>query len=99
MITLSINNDKLKVKYLLGNYKKLESFPDSDDLMYFLIQWAMASGKESPTFTNEWLSKQTEKDISIVNPLLIELVDKGYIEQTRKSKERLSYKILLNPYA
>ena len=100
-----INENKLKIKYVLGNYKIFDDYPTSEDIMYYLIQWMMGQDKNSDfVFHNLWLmnelelDKNDEKKKDELIKKLNNLVKEEYLLFNKETNTRKYYKIEKNPF-
>jgi hypothetical protein len=90
-----INNDSLKIKYILGNYKELETYPDKDDAIFFLIDWARNKNNDKYEFRDEWLKSQMNSD-KVYD--IIKVLESEKIIKFSKSKDKIKYyKVIKNP--
>ena len=89
MNEITIDQNKLEIKYILGNYKTLDSYPTQKDVLYFIIEYLFINKKENVTLltlTKEFKDKNIETYIE-------SLVKEGFIE-SRNNKIIL----IKNPY-
>ena len=93
-----IDNNKLKVKYILGNYKDLPSYPQKEDLLYVIVQSFIGNTKKDLQFNDVWLLKTTSINNSTLNSILELMLKDGDIEIVRKSQDKTIYRLLKNPF-
>ena len=93
-----IDNNKLKVKYILGNYKDLPSYPQKEDLLYVIVQSFIGNTKKDLQFNDTWLLKTTSINNSTLNSILELMLKDGDIEIVRKSQDKTIYRLLKNPF-
>lgn len=102
MISLSIDNTKIKVKYLIGIYQDLPSYPDSEDLLYYLVNQAISNNNNQYEFSDlALLSKFKEtkvKDIDDIQLLLKDLVSKKYVRKVKSTNLKDVYELIENPF-
>ena len=98
---LTINEDKLPIKYILGIEKDLESYPDPLDILYFMVNMAYRNPERyKGTFTRHacktyWF-KEIEEDK--LDESLNKLTQMGYVVQTNNTPNKEAYKIMINPF-
>ncbi|MFW6130056.1 MAG: hypothetical protein ACOC56_02655 [Atribacterota bacterium] len=99
---MEFNKDKVKIKHILEMSKSLESWPDSDDILYFICKrYADKNKFNEITFSDYML--QTKLDISDSSIIkmkdsLIKLEESGYIKKIKEHSNKITYKLLINPY-
>jgi len=99
MIDLNIDESKLKVKYVLGNYIHLSDFPTTEDVSYLIIDWLRLNNSLTDTeFSDNTLRNQYEINKDIFDEKLKELEKKGIIEIQKELKTRNVYKLIKNPF-
>jgi hypothetical protein len=100
MVELKLNYSKLKIKYIFGNYKEIDSYPSSEDTIYSLIQWFIGIGKNNNLeFSNKHAQKFLDiDDIDKVDSILAKCVDDGYIEYLKDTNIKSVYKLVKNPF-
>ena len=97
-MTLKLNNRKLKIKYILGNYRELETWPTTEDVMYLLIQWAMSNEENDTSFSDIAMEKKIGIPKEKLKEIFIELEKEGYIIKEKDTNTKSVYKINKNPF-
>jgi hypothetical protein len=97
-MNLSIDNKKLKIKYILGNYKELVTWPNAEDVMYLIVQWAMSSD-EDHTFTDVFLEKKFGIPPDKLTHIVASLMADGYIIKQKTTNTKTVFSIGKNPFA
>ncbi len=99
---LKINENKLKVKYVLGNYKVIEGYPTSEDIMYFLMQWVIGQDKKTEyIFHDSWLMNELNIDKNLKDDFLSKidsLVKDNTLSFNKETNIKKYYKIEKNPF-
>lgn len=100
MVDLKLDYNKLKIKYIFGNYKGIDSYPTTEDTIYSLIQWFIAIGKkDNMNFSNKHAEKFLEiKDSDKVIDILSKCVEEGYLERGKDTDIKSVYKLVKNPF-
>lgn len=94
-----ISEDKLPIKYILGIYKKLETYPDAFDIMYIFINEAVTRKSSNTRFTKHALIKyHSEGNIENAEEGLKRAIQLGLIEQIKDEPGKEAYNILINPF-
>lgn len=95
-----IEEDKLPIKYILGNYKDLENFPDAFDILYLFINDNIKRpSKNGKNITKHHLLKYfSNGNHENAEEGLKRAVQLGLIEPINETKGKESYKILINPF-
>lgn len=98
---LTINEDRVPIKYILGIEKDLESYPDPIDILYHVVNLAYRNpDRYKGTFTRHaaktyWFK---EADESVLDESLNKLTQMGYVMQTNTDPGKESYKVIINPF-
>jgi hypothetical protein len=85
---LTLSEDNLPIKYILGIEQEFESYPDAFDIVYIYVQRA----RKNPERYKDTFSKHA----LIKYEAAIEL---GLIECTCETEGKETYRIILNPFA
>ena len=97
---LTINEDRLPIKFILGIEKDLESYPDPFDILHFYINLAYRNpDRYKDSFTKHAVVQYHFKDFSpeVIDASLNKLLEEGYLEQTKDQPGKEAYKIIINP--
>lgn len=92
---LKFNNDKLKLKYIIGNYRDLESYPTCEDIAYDLILWAISNNKKEVKVSDAFILKMLNKSLEDISSKLFSLEESGVIKSTTKN-EKITYTLTKN---
>jgi len=98
---ITINEDQIPVKFILGIEKDLEGYPDPFDILYFYVNLAYRQpDRYKGSFTRHAMVTYhfKESDHTIMDASLNKLVEEGYIEQTKDEPGKEAYKIIINPF-
>jgi hypothetical protein len=97
---MNFNQDKIKLKYILGMHKDMPGYPTGEDILYYVIKRHHEKGKEgSVTFTDNLLFKKLGAEYSdIITESLNKLVHDDYVSIQRETNESITYKVLKNDY-
>lgn len=98
---MSFNQDKIKIKYILGTYKDSPEYPTGEDILYLMIKHASDHGEDLSDIvftTNKLFKKLGDFKIENAEKSLKKLVDSNMIEVVKETKESQTYRILKNPY-
>lgn len=96
-MNLTINNKKLKIKYILGNFQDLATWPTVEDVMFILIQWAMST-EDNSTFSDIFLEKKLGITGDKLKEILTSLEMENYIIREKNTNTKTVYKIVNNPF-
>lgn len=99
---LTINEDQVPIKFILGIEKDLDGYPDPFDILHFQVNLCYRqSDRYKGTFTRHAMVTYFFKDCDhdILDASLAKLVEEGYIEQTKYEPGKEAYRILINPFA
>lgn len=86
-----LDQNKLKVKYILGTYKDLEKYPTGEDILYDIL-----SSSDEGMFVDSTLQRLYINASNLVLSIL-ELEKEGYIK-IEELKNKKFYTILKNPF-
>lgn len=98
---LTINEDRVPIKFILGVEKDLEGFPDPFDILYFYVNLSYRNPERyKDSFTKHAVVQYHFKDCSpeIIESSLSKLIEDGYIEQTKDQPGKEMYRIMINPF-
>ena len=94
----TINTSKLKVKYVLGNYLDLDTYPTTEDISFeFIRDYCLSSAKEIK-FTDVSLQKRYELDDEQLNKVIKELLSFEFIKEINSTALYTTYKFIKNPF-
>jgi hypothetical protein len=94
----TINIQKLKVSYILGNYQTLPNYPSSEDVLYEMVKDFCSKPTLEFKFTGASLkTKYQLSDIKLLS-ILNELSDHGFIQLVENKPSHTTYKLIKNPY-
>ena len=98
---LTINEDKLPIKYILGIEKDLESYPDPIDVLHHVVNLAYKNPERyKGSFTKHaaktyWFKETSEE---LLTESINKLLELGYILETNNTPGKEAYKIIINPF-
>ena len=95
---LTLNEDKLPIKYILGIYDKLPTYPDGFDILYEKIKRHIGDKNHSFTKHATMTYHLKNADLEMVNAALKQLIDDGYIVPKNETEGKESYTIINNPF-
>lgn len=98
---LTINEDRVPVKFILGVEKDLVGYPDPFDILYHFVNLAYRNpDRYKDSFTKHAITQYFFKDCSpeLIEESLNALIEEGYIEQTKDQPGKEAYKIMINPF-
>lgn len=98
---LTINEDRVPIKFILGVEKDLEGFPEPFDILHFYVNLSYRSpDRYKDTFTKRAVTQYHFKEASpeVIESSLSKLSADGYIEMTKDQPGKETYKILINPF-
>jgi len=96
-----MKRDKIKLKYLMGLWKQLPSYPTSEDIVYELTVYLAKDGRPNKEFTfqtlNSVFGKNWEHGPNYAR--VQEMIQNGEIIKTeKKDSGKEWYKIAFTPY-
>tara|TARA_R110000772_G_scaffold65007_5_gene145160 strand:- start:431 stop:736 length:306 start_codon:yes stop_codon:yes gene_type:complete len=98
---LTISEDKLPIKYILGIEQDLEGFPSPLDVLHHAVNLSYRNpSRYKDTFTKHacktyWFK---ESDVQTIDESINILTQKGYVIETNNTPGKESYKIIINPF-
>ena len=97
---MNFNQDKIKLKYILGIHKDLPGYPTGEDILYYVIKRHHEKGKDGDvTFTDNLLFKKLGDEYADnIIQSLNELVHSSQVSILRETNESTTYKVLKNDY-
>lgn len=98
---LTINEDKLPIKYILGIEKDLESYPDPLDVLHHVVNLAYRNpDRYKGTFTKHAAKTYWFKDVNEdqLSESINKLTQMGYIIETNNTPGKEAYKVIINPF-
>ena len=101
MVKLKFDYNKLKIKYIFGNYRDIDGYPTTEDTIYSLILWFIGNNKseEDLVFTDKHATNFLNiKDIDKVKSILNQCVEEGYISHEKDTNTKSVYKLGKNPF-
>ena len=95
---MEFNKDKILIKHLLGMEIDMEGYPQPEDILYSVCKRAYDKHRKGDvTFTNNLIEKKfTDNDILSVS--IKKLINNGDIVITKENSDKISYKVVKNPY-
>jgi hypothetical protein len=94
----TINTEKLKVKYVLGNHTVIPGYPDAEDVLFELIRDYCGKVATDIKFTNVSLQKKyeltEERTLAIIEKLLAD----GILSEVYSNSAYKTYEVVVNPY-
>lgn len=98
MIRKNIDIGKLKVKYVLGIHSKIESYPDSEDIIYELIRDYCGRKATKLKFTNISIQKKYNLSDKKLSNIIDKLLKRNLIEELYNNSSYTTYQVIKNPY-
>lgn len=101
-MVLTINEDKLPIKYILGIEKDLETYPDPLDVLHHVVDLACRNpDRYKGTFTKHACKTYWFKDVdeTKLTESINQLTQMGYIIETNDTPGKEAYKIMINPFS
>ena len=98
---ITINEDQVTIKFILGIEKDLVGYPDPLDILHFYVNLCYRQpDRYKGSFTRHAMITYNFKDCDydIMDASLAKLVEEGYIEQTKDEPGKEAYKIIINPF-
>lgn len=98
---LTINEDRVPIKFILGVERDLEGYPDPFDILYFYVNLSYRNPERyKDSFTKHAVMQYHFKEAQpeIAEASLQKLLDDGYLEQTKDQPGKETYRILINPF-
>lgn len=99
-MNLTINKDKLPIKFILDNYYDLPNFPDEWDILYLYLKEAQLNTDNSKNLNFTRHSIETYKAPGRSEQIqqgIDKAIELGWIEELKQYKKE-TYKIIKNPY-
>jgi hypothetical protein len=95
-----IDENKLPIKYILGIHKELPAFPDAYDILYTFINANIKRpSKNGKNFSKHALLKYySEGNHQNAEEGLKRALQLGFIESINETKDKETYRILINPF-
>lgn len=97
-VTKKINTDKLKVKYVLGNYSMQRSYPDAEDVLYELIVDFCNSKRKRLTFTDIGIFEKYNVSMNDIHSWMNIFINSEFIKIHKQDKDKITYELIKNPY-
>lgn len=94
----TINTEKIKVKYVLGNYSTLKSYPTSEDILYELILDFCGRIYEELKFTDVSLQRKYSLSDERLGEVINQFKDWKLISEVHGNSSYTTYKIIKNPF-
>ena len=99
MLKKTLNPEKLKVKYVLGNHSTLPTYPDPEDVLFeYLRDYSNRPNRQSIKFTDASLQKKYSLEEEKLRHIITYLKDKGFIREKHGNSAYVTYEIIKNPY-
>lgn len=96
---MKINNDNLEVKYVIGCFKDLPTYPTTKDVVYLLIEWLMLNDKpDDHIFSDTFISNLIGKSSEGTKDVLSKLVKEEIFEHIKDTNTKSLYRIIKNPF-
>lgn len=92
----TINKDKLKIKYILDNYRDLPKFPTCEDILYELTKDFCTKSTNVLYFTNETLKNRYNLDNNKIELFVNKLIEKGIIKKEKEKENLITYSVIKN---
>jgi len=95
----TIDTRKLKVKYVLGNYASLKSYPTSEDILYELILDFCGRIYDELKFTDASIKRKynlTDEELSLI---IDHFKSWKLLKEVHGNNSYTTYKIIKNPFA
>lgn len=97
-IKKQINTAKLKVKYVLGNYSSLSSYPDAEDVIFEFIRDYCGKVAKDIKFTNVSLQKKYDLTKEKTSAIIEKLMADGILVEVNSNAAYKTYEVITNPY-
>lgn len=97
-IKKQINTAKLKVKYVLGSYSSLSSYPDAEDVIFEFIRDYCGKVAKDIKFTNVSLQKKYDLTEERTSAITEKLMADGILAEINANSAYKTYEVIINPY-
>ena len=98
MLPKTLNNAKLKVKYVLGNHTTLPNYPDAEDILFELIRDYCGKVAKDIKFTDVSMAKRWSLSKEQCDVILSELLKHNFLEISLQNSAYTTYEVIYNPY-
>ena len=87
-----MNNNKLKIKYIVNSFKESSDYPTTEDLLFIMNKYCEEKNKK--TITNKIIEKESSLDEITLNNLLIDLEQNKFIKLIKEKEDTKTYEII-----
>ncbi|MBR4589909.1 MAG: hypothetical protein IKO36_04515 [Bacteroidaceae bacterium] len=94
----TINDSKLKVKYVIGSYRDSDDFPTTEDILYELTKEFCTKSAKELKFTNESLKLRYSLSDDKFNSIINGLIKDNIIEIIKEKDNVITYEIKINKF-
>lgn len=98
MLSKKIDTSKLKAKYVLGCYSSMRDYPDTEDVLYELIEDYCSRIAKEIKFTNISLKKKYGLTKNRTDEIIKSLLDWKIIKEVNSTSAYSTYEVIKNPY-
>ena len=104
-----LNNDTIKIKYLIGSFRDEPNYPTTEDFLYLMSNWFYNEGGKhfiheyravdatgNICFTDAVLKDKLNGDEKVTKDLLVSLLSDGIIEVIKETRFTQYYSIKNN---
>ena len=98
MLPKTLNNAKLKVKYVLGNHTTLPNYPDAEDVLFELIRDYCGKVAKEIKFTNVSMAKRWNLSKEQCDVIIVELLKHEFLKISLQNSAYTTYEVIYNPY-
>jgi len=95
---MKINQNKLKIKYILGIYKDLPSFPTIEDIMYDLVESNLLNDKDIQFTDQSLMKKYPNLSREDLKKLLDKMIENKWLSWVKDTDIKSIYQIKDNPF-
>jgi|TARA_R110002153_G_scaffold104114_1_gene241705 hypothetical protein len=98
MLPKTLNTEKLKVKYVLGNHTTLPLYPDAEDVIFELIRDYCGKVAKEIKFTDISMAKRWSLSKEQCNTILATLQKHKLVNISLQNSAYTTYEVIHNPY-
>jgi hypothetical protein len=92
-----LNNDKLKLKFLLGTYLKSGRYSSYEDALYDVIRYMEEKDSQTITSSNIHYALKLKVDAGYSEELMAWAVSNSYFDASESGK-KITYTIIKSPF-
>lgn len=97
MFNKGLNPQKLKIKHILGCQREPAGFPDSSDILFFMVEQCNNTERETYQFSDEVIAKRFEITQERARTLLDSLVQDETLSYVKDTNKKRVYEMKENP--